>query len=158
MTSIGRLHSSAAGAVLVAGLLAAATLPAKEPAVRRAKPGEWIACKEVYKEEAKAREVAADCIPSLSCDEFGERRLVQPKLWRTPQLPRGYDGPSGWVRLKVFFDEDGKFVAADVLSSPDPRLTEEAMATARGMEVHPACLEGRRIPQMGQLPFFFGIV
>lgn len=147
-----------AGVVLVAGLLAATAAPAKVPAAHRAKPGQWVVCNEVYKKESRARKAAARCAPQMSCEEYGRRKLVQPIIWRTPEIPAGYDGPSGWVRLYVYFDENGKFLSADVLDSPDSRLTEAAVAAARTMEVHVACRGGKQVPQSGQLPFAFMLV
>lgn len=154
MAGLRLILSRTAGVVLATGLLATAA-PAKVPAVHRAKPGEWVSCNEVYKKETRARKAAARCVPQMSCEEYGQRKLVQPIIWRTPEIPAGYDGPSGWVRLYVYFDENGKFLSADVLDSPDPRLTEAAMAAARTMEVQLACRGGKQVPQSGQLPFAF---
>ena len=156
MTSIGRMHSSAAGAVLVAGLLAATAAPAKPPANQRAQPGEWIACNEVYKTQSDALEAATTCKTTLSCEEYGRRALVQARVFRMPFMPAAYRGRGGTVVLKVFFDEEGEFIVADVVQSPDPLLAEAAIAAARSMEVQQACYDGRKIPQSGKVTYVFG--
>lgn len=143
------------GVVLATGLLLATAAPAKVPAVQRAKPGDWIACFELYKEESEARKAAARCAPQMSCEEYARRNLAQPRIWRTPEMPVGYRGPYGLVRLRIFFDENGKFFAADVLASPDDRLSQAAIATARTMEIHPWCHEGKRVPVAREHPFQF---
>ena len=95
-----------------------------------------------------------------------KREVVKPKLTKPPRLVRFVEAEypkevqdadiEGRVAMKITLDKTGRVDAVEVVSSPDPRLSETVVRAVRTFEFSPAEVDGK--PSRIQVRYAYNFV